>query len=53
MAQARTRTTRPLHDRALFQRIEETGAHRSGTIIGDRVLFGKYSGSEAEIDGEE
>jgi chaperonin GroES len=78
---------RPLHDRILVKRIEET-EDRHGSIIipdtakekpqeakviavgngkmtdegkklpmdvkaGDRILFGKYSGSEVKIDGEE
>ena len=77
---------RPLHDRILVKRIEET-EDRHGSIIipdtakekpqeakviavgngkmtdegkklpmdvkaGDRILFGKYSGSEVKIDGE-
>ncbi len=93
MAHATTmsRTTktllRPLHDRVLVKRVEETAAmHGSlfipdsaqekshegrviavgtgtvteaGTIVplgvkaGDRILFGKYSGSEVTLDGEE
>jgi chaperonin GroES len=78
---------RPLHDRVIVKRIEETEQIRGGIIIpdtakekpqegeviavgegkykddgtrqtldvkvGDRVLFGKYSGSEIKIDGEE
>lgn len=78
---------RPLHDRVLIRRIEETETVRGGIIIpdtakekpqqgevigvgngklledgqraeidvktGDRILFGKYSGSEVKIDGEE
>jgi chaperonin GroES len=78
---------RPLHDRVIVRRIEETEQVRGGIIIpdtakekpqegeiiavgegkyrddgtrqaldvkpGDRVLFGKYSGSEIKIDGEE
>jgi chaperonin GroES len=78
---------RPLHDRVIVKRIEETEQVRGGIIIpdtakekpqegeviaagegkykddgtrqtldvkvGDRVLFGKYSGSEIKIDGEE
>jgi chaperonin GroES len=78
---------RPLHDRILVKRLEET-EDRHGSIIipdtakekpqeakviavgngkvtdegkklpldvktGDRILFGKYSGSEVKIDGEE
>jgi chaperonin GroES len=78
---------RPLHDRILIKRIEETESVRGGIIIpdtakekpqegevvevgngkllengdrvpvdvksGDRILFGKYSGSEVKIDGQE
>ena len=78
---------RPLHDRVIVRRIEESGTTEGGIIIpdsakekpqegeviavgegkykdngerqtldvkeGDRVLFGKYSGSEISIDGEE
>ena len=78
---------RPLHDRVLVRRIEETETIRGGIIIpdsakekpqqgevvgvgdgkllddgeraaidvkvGDRILFGKYSGSEVKIAGEE
>jgi chaperonin GroES len=78
---------RPLHDRVLVKRLEETEQRRGGIIIpdsakekpqqaevravgngrlldtgerlppevksGDRILFGKYSGSEIKVDGEE
>jgi chaperonin GroES len=78
---------RPLHDRVLVRRIEETETIRGGIIIpdtakekpqqgevvgvgngkllddgqraaigvkvGDRILFGKYSGSDVKIAGEE
>lgn len=78
---------RPLHDRVIVKRLEET-EQRQGSIIipdsakekpqqgevvavgggklletgiragvdlkaGDRILFGKYSGSEVKIEGEE
>ena len=78
---------RPLHDRVLIKRLEET-ENKQGSIIipdsakekpqqgevkgvgsgklsekgeriapevkvGDRILFGKYSGSEVKVDGEE
>ena len=78
---------RPLHDRILVKRLEET-EDRHGSIIipdtakekpqegkviavgtgkvteegrkipldvkaGDRILFGKYSGSEVKLDGQE
>ncbi len=78
---------RPLHDRVLVKRLEETEKTAGGLYIpdsakekpieakviavgagkvledgtvrkldvaaGDRVLFGKYSGTEVKIDGEE
>ena len=78
---------RPLHDRVLVRRIEESEKTAGGIIIpdtakekpqegeivavgsgargddneiipldvkpGDRVLFGKWSGTEVKIDGEE
>jgi len=80
-------TIRPLHDRVLVTRLEESETRIGGIIIpdtakekpqqgevkavgdgklledgtrapvdvkaGDRILFGKYSGSEIKIDGEE
>ncbi len=80
-------TLRPLHDRIVVRRIEESETMRGGLFIpdsakekpqqgevlavgagridnsgkriapevkaGDRVLFGKYSGSEVKIDGQE
>jgi chaperonin GroES len=78
---------RPLHDRVIVKRVEESEQKSKGGIIipdtakekpqegqvlavgsgrredgkvipldvktGDRVLFGKYSGSEIKIDGDE
>jgi chaperonin GroES len=78
---------RPLHDRVVIKRIEETENMRNGLYIpdsakekpqegevvaigkgkrgddgklipldvqvGDRILFGKYSGSDIKIDGNE
>ena len=79
---------RPLHDRVLIKRVEESGEQRMGGIIipdsakekpqqgqveavgngklldtgeriapevkpGDRILFGKYSGAEIKIEGQE
>ena len=78
---------RPLHDRLIIKRIEETETVRGGIIIpdtakekpqegkvlavgngkilengtkvpldvkvGDKILFGKYSGTDIKIDGEE
>jgi chaperonin GroES len=55
---------RPLHDRVVIKRIEaearSAGGHdESGKLIpidlkaGDRVLFGKWSGTEVKIDDAE
>jgi len=78
---------RPLHDRVIVKRVEETRTSPGGIVIpdtaaekpsrgeviavgkgkilesgevrpldvkaGDEVLFGKYSGSEVKVDGEE
>jgi chaperonin GroES len=78
---------RPLHDKVLIKRLEESETRRGSIIIpdtakekpqqgevkgvgsgklsetgerfppevkvGDRILFGKYSGSEIKMDGEE
>ena len=78
---------RPLHDRILIKRVEETESMRGGIIVpdtakekpqqgevvevgngkllengdrvpvdvkpGDRILFGKFSGSEIKLEGEE
>jgi chaperonin GroES len=77
---------RPLHDRVIVKRIEETEKTKGGIIIpdtakekpqegkvvsvgpgrleegkvipldvkaGDKILFGKYSGAEIKLDGEE
>lgn len=78
---------RPLHDRVIVKRIEETENKRGSLFIpdsakekpqqgevkavgtgrlnetgervamevkaGDRILFGKYGGSEVKVDGEE
>jgi chaperonin GroES len=80
-------TIRPLHDRIIVRRIEESEQMRGGLYIpdtakekpqegevlavgngkvlengsrqapdvkaGDRVLFGKYAGSEVKLDGED
>ncbi|MDM7924377.1 MAG: co-chaperone GroES [Pyrinomonadaceae bacterium] len=81
-------TIKPLHDRVIIKRIEETANQTAGGLFipdtakekpqegeviavgegkykedgtrqtldvkaGDRVLFGKYSGSEIKLDGEE
>jgi chaperonin GroES len=80
-------TFRPLHDRIVIRRIEETEKTKGGIFIpdtakekpmegkvvavgpgarnesgavvpldvkkGDRILFGKWSGSEVKIDGED
>jgi chaperonin GroES len=48
---------RPLHDRIVVKRIDAEEKTAGGIIIdlrlGDRVLFGKWSGTEVKIDGEE
>ncbi len=50
---------RPLGDRILVKRIKEEEKTKGGIIIpdnvraGDRILFGKYSGSEVKLEGEE
>jgi chaperonin GroES len=78
---------RPLHDRILVRRLEETESMRGGLYIpdsakekpqqaevvavgsgrlletgervapdvnaGDKILFGKYSGAEIKVDGQE
>ncbi len=78
---------RPLHDRVLIKRLEESESKQGSIIIpdsakekpqqgevkgvgggklsekgeriapevkvGDRILFGKYSGSEVKVDGED
>ena len=60
---------RPLHDRVLVRRIEAEEKTAGGIIIpdrsddgkitpmdvkaGDRVLFGKWSGTEVKVDGED
>ncbi len=41
---------RPLHDRVVVRRLEE---ERTTAGVGDRVLFGKYSGTEVKLDGED
>ena len=81
-------TIKPLHDRVIVRRLDESGNQTAGGLFipdsakekpqegeviaagagkykedgtrqtldvkeGDRVLFGKYSGSEIKIDGEE
>jgi chaperonin GroES len=80
-------TIRPLHDRVLVRRLEESETRIGGIIIpdtakekpqqgevkavgngklledgtrapidvkeGDRILFGKYSGSDIKVDGDE
>jgi len=81
-------SVKPLHDRVLVKRVEETGEQKVGGIIipdsakekplqadvvavgpgeyddsgkrkaldvkvGDKVLIGKWSGTEVKIDGEE
>jgi chaperonin GroES len=87
MAQTIQTTLRPLHDRVLVKRLEESDEKRGSIIIpdtakekpqqgkviavgtgtvtdegkdrplalkkGDRILFGKYSGSEVQLNGED
>jgi chaperonin GroES len=57
-APATTPTLRPLHDRLLVKRVEEHEEKHGRNLPlavkqGDRILFGKYSGSEVKLDGEE
>jgi chaperonin GroES len=58
---------RPLGDRVLVKRVEEESKTKGGIIIpdtakekpqegeviGDRILFGKWSGTEVKLDGED
>src|SRR5712671_5432342 len=57
---------RPLHDRVLVRPVEQEEKTAGGIIIpdtakekpmegkvGDRVLFGKWSGTEIKLDGDE
>jgi chaperonin GroES len=59
---------RPLHDRVVVRRLTAEGEviavgpgarNEQGAIValdvkaGDRILFGKWSGTEVKIDGEE
>ncbi len=48
---------KPLRDRIVVRREEESKKKGHTTPLavkeGDRVLFGKYAGSEIKIDGEE
>jgi chaperonin GroES len=59
---------RPLHDRVVVKRIDAEEKSAGGIIIpdsakekpsqgeikvGDRVLFGKWSGTEVKLDGQE
>jgi chaperonin GroES len=59
---------RPLHDRVIVKRLEEEEKTKGGLIIpdtakekpqegtviaGDKILFGKYSGVEIKLDGED
>ena len=87
MSEKKPMKVRPLHDRLLVRRLEETETARGGIIIpdtakekpqegevlavgngkilengtkvaldvkaGDKILFGKYSGTDIKIDGEE
>jgi chaperonin GroES len=87
MAEKAAKKLRPLHDRIMVKRLEETSDKHGSIVIpdsakekpqegkviaigtgqladdgkkipldvrvGDRILFGKYSGSEVTVDGEE
>ncbi len=60
---------RPLHDRVIVKREEEERKSPGGIVIpdtatekpifgkvvkvGDKILFGKYSGTEVKMDGDE
>jgi chaperonin GroES len=53
---------RPLHDRVLVRRVTAEEKTAGGIIIpdtaldvkpGDRILFGKWSGTEVKVGGEE
>ena len=45
---------RPLHDRVLVRRIEAQEKTAGGIIkAGDRILFGKWSGTEVKLDGKD
>jgi chaperonin GroES len=54
---------RPLQDRVLIRRVEPEAKTAGGILIpdtaqekpmeGDRVLFGKWSGTEVKLDGED
>jgi chaperonin GroES len=57
---------RPLHDRVIVKRLEQETKTASGIVIpdkgdfvtlnikvGDRVLFGKYSGQSVKVEGDE
>ena len=44
---------RPLHDRVVIRRIEGEELIPIDVKAGDRVLFGKWSGTEVKIDGED
>jgi chaperonin GroES len=48
---------RPLHDRVIVKRMEEERTSPGGIVIdvkvGDKVLFGKYAGTEVKVDGDE
>ena len=57
---------RPLYDRIVVKRLDNEAEKTSGGLYipdsakekldvapGDKILFGKYSGSEIKLDGEE
>ena len=44
---------RPLQDRGNGKVLEDGTVRKLDVKAGDRVLFGKYSGTEVKIEGEE
>jgi chaperonin GroES len=69
LSEIKSMKIRPLHDRVIVRRMEEERTSAGGIVIpdaaaeseiraldikaGDKVLFGKYSGTEVKVDGEE
>ena len=50
---------RPLHDRIVVKRLDAEEKTAGGKLVpldvkaGDKVLFGKWSGTEVKIDGQD
>ena len=44
---------RPLADRLLVKRLEDGTLVQLDVKAGDKVLFGKYAGTEIKVNGEE